>query len=58
MKINRALIGAWFKHAPLCFLGSEKLHDLQAIAKIKQQLSAENQEANRNHEQQQFSVSY
>ena len=30
-----ALIGAWFKHVPLRFLGSEKMHDLQPIAKIK-----------------------
>ena len=28
MKTNRALIGAWFKHVPLPFLGSEKIHDL------------------------------
>ena len=34
-KKNRALIGAWFKHVPLCFSGSEKIHDLQPIAKIK-----------------------
>ena len=34
-KINRALIGAWFKQVPLRFLGSEKIHDLQPIAKIE-----------------------
>ena len=57
MKKNRALIGGWFKHVPLRFLGSEKIHDQQPIAKIKK-LGAENRKANRKHEQQQFSVSY
>ena len=57
MKKKKALIGAWFKHVPLRFLGSEKMHDLQPIAKINK-LSTENRKANRKHEQQQFSVSY
>ena len=60
MKINRALIGPRFKHVSLrffCFLGSEKIHDLQSIAKIEK-LSAENRKANRTHGRQQFSVSY
>ena len=56
MKMERALIGAWFKRVP-SFLGSEKMHHLQPIAKIKR-LSAENRKANREHEQQQFSASY
>ena len=51
MKKNRALIGAWFKHVPLRFLGSEEIHDLHPIAKIKK-LSAENRKGNRKHEQQ------
>ena len=54
---NRALIGAWFKHAPLRFSGSVRIPDLQPIAKTKK-LSAENRKGNRKHEQQQFSVSY
>ena len=41
MKINRAPIGAWFKHVPLRSLGYEKMRHLQPIAKIKK-LSAEN----------------
>ena len=45
------------KHDSVPFLGSEKVHDLQPIAKIKK-LSAENRKANRKHEHQQFSVSY
>ena len=48
---------SWFKHVPLRFLGSEKIHRLQPIAKIKT-LSAENRKSKRKHEQQQFSVSY
>ena len=56
-KKNRALMVSWFKHVPLRFLGSEKIHRLQPIAKIKT-LSAENRKSKRKHEQQQFSVSY
>ena len=43
MKINRAPIGAWFKHVPLRSLGYEKMRHLQPIAKIKK-LSAEIEE--------------
>ena len=57
MKINRAMIGAWFKHVPLRSIGTEKIHDLQPIAKTKK-LCAENRTENRKHEQQQSSVSY
>ena len=57
MKINGALIGTWFKHVPLRFLGSEKIHDLLPITKIKK-LNAETRKANRSHEQQQVSVFY
>ena len=57
MKKNGPLIGAWFKHVPLRFLGFEKIHDLPPIAKIKK-LRDENRKADRKHEQQQFSVSY
>ena len=49
--------GSKHVHVHLRFLGSEKIHDLQPIAKIKK-LSAENRKANRTYEQQQFSVSY
>ena len=56
MKKNRALIGAWFKHVPLRFLGSEKYTIYNRLLKINK-LSAENRKANRKHEQQQFGVS-
>ena len=44
MKVNWGMIGAWFKHVPLRFLGPEILH-LQPIAEMKK-LSAENRKAN------------
>ena len=56
-KVNRALVGPWFKHVPLRFLGSEKKQDLQPIAQLKK-LSAESRKANGKPEQQQSSVSY
>ena len=37
MKKNRALIGGWFKHVPLRFLGSEKIHDLQPYRRCNSQ---------------------
>jgi len=57
MKKNRALIGPWHKRVPLRFFCSDKINDLQPIAKNKK-LTAEKRKGKLKHEQQQFSVSY